>query len=99
MTVTPGHFTLSAEQRHFQKMIKPYPRFTSYWDFESRSCELAAIEKDIGALSHGEQIMLRFFVAVWTGNNGEFDFIDAARTLDDKERQVIVDWLANPLLP
>lgn len=97
--VEPGHFTLNKEQRHFKELLLRYPRFVSYWDFDDRSCNLEAVERDIGAMSHGEQIMLRFFVAVWCGETGQFDFIDAARSLDDQDRLVIVDWLTNPVLP
>lgn len=97
--VQPGHFTLSKEQRHFKELLQRYPRFVSYWDFDNRTCELEAVERDIGVMSSGEQIMLRFFVAVWLHDNGKFDFIDAARSLDTPDRQVIIDWLSNPVLP
>jgi hypothetical protein len=29
----------------------------------------------------------------------DFDQIDAATTLDDAHRQLIIDWLANPIFP
>jgi hypothetical protein len=51
-------------------------------------------------MSHGEQIMARFFVAVWLGENRfDLDLVDAAATLDDTHRQLIVDWLAKPVFP
>jgi len=99
-TVTTGHFTLTPEQRHFKQMLSKYPAFTAYWDFEDRSCDLDAIDKDIAALSHGEQIMLRFFVAIWLGENKlNFDLIDATRTLDAGCLDDIRTWLTTPVWP
>ena len=95
----PGALHAQPGTTPFQGAATTLPRFVSYWDFDSRSCNLEAVERDIGAMSHGEQIMLRFFVAVWCGENGPFDFIDAARSLEDPDRQVIIDWLTNPVLP
>ena len=94
-----GYFRLNPEQRYFKMMLARYPRLAAYWDFDDLSCDLAGVDRDIGSLSHGEQIMLRFFVAVWCGENGQFDLIDAARSLDDPHRQVIIDWLTDPVLP
>jgi len=101
MTVTPGHFTLTPEQRHFKQMLDAYPRLASYWDFEARSCDLESIRRDYGVLSSCEKIMLQFFTAVWLGENAtaEFDLIDAAKSLDTAELNVIRQWLANPVFP
>ena len=49
--------------------------------------------------------MLRFFVTVWLGENQlNFDFIEAARVLDDGNLDDgnlddIRTWLANPMFP
>jgi len=44
--------------------------------------------------------MLRFFVAVWLGENTlNFDLIEAARVLDDGNLDDIRTWLANPMFP
>lgn len=100
MPVTPGHFRLTAEQRQFKQLLDQYPRFGDYWDFSDRSVDLDAVNRDIGAMSSGEQLMLQFFVSVWCGNNDmSFDLFDAAKSLDDTDRLVIVDWLTNPLFP
>ena len=98
--VTPGNFELTPEQRQFKQMLSNYPVLAAYWDFDSRSCDLEAIEKDLGVLSHGEQIMLRFFVNVWLGENQfNFDLIDATRALDDGNLDDIRQWLATPVFP
>jgi len=100
MPVTPGHFTLTPEQRQFKQLLDQHPTLTPFWNFESRDCDLAALERSLPAMSHGEQIMARFFTAVWLGENKfDFDLIDAAATLDPQHRQIIVDWLANPVFP
>jgi len=100
MPVTPGHFTLSAEQRRFKELLERYPRFYQYWNFERRNCDLKAMERDIGVMSNGEQIMLQFFVGVWLRENRmNLDFIDMARSLDDEHLQVIIDWLQDPVWP
>lgn len=100
MPVTPGHFTLTPEQRQFKQMLDRYPRFIAYWDFNDRSVDLDAVNREIGVMSSGEQLMLQFFVSVWCGDNElGFDLIDAAKSLDDSDRKVIVDWLTNPVFP
>lgn len=99
-TVTTGHFTLTPEQRRFKKMLDAYPLLASYWSFDTRDCDLQAINADIGALSSGEQHMLRFFVAVWLGENQlQFDFIDAVKTLDEGCLDDIRQWLQSPEFP
>ena len=38
--------------------------------------------------------------AVWSGENAHnFDFIDAARTLEPDHRRVVVEWLNDPYFP
>lgn len=85
--MTPG-------QRRFKAMVLSYPELAVFWSFDRRECDLAAIEKALPSLSHGEQIMLRFFTAVWLGENRfSFDLIEAAKVLDEKEHQVVLQWL------
>jgi len=89
-----GHSALSG------CFIERYPRLMTYWNFEKREVKLQAIDQDIGAMSRGEQIMLRFFVAVWLGENRlNFDLIDATRALDDGNLDDIRKWLAQPVFP
>ena len=97
--VQSGYFTLNDEQRQFKVLLDRYPRFVPYWNFDDRSVDIDAIERDIGVMSHGEQLMLRFFIAVWVGETRDFDFIDAVKTLDHEELQVIVNWLKDPVFP
>jgi len=55
MPVTPGHFTLSAEQRHFKELLMRYPRFSQYWQFDSHDCDLETVERDIGSIGSSIQ--------------------------------------------
>jgi len=97
--VQSGCFTLNDEQRHFKDLVDSYLRFVPYWEFDDRSVDLDAIERDIGMMSHWEQIMLRFFVALWVGETRDFDFIDAVKTLDYDQLPVITNWLKVPVFP
>ncbi len=63
MTVTSGHFTLSAEQRQFKQMLELYPRIKPYWDFDKREFDIDGLRKAFATLSHGEAIMARFVSA------------------------------------
>ena len=99
-TVTSGHFTLTPEQRRFRDMLADYPRIARYWDFDKRECAVQFLETDLSVFSHSEQIMARFFASVWMGDNAmSFDLIDAVKSLDDRHRQVIVRWIAEPFFP
>jgi hypothetical protein len=44
--------------------------------------------------------MARFAAGVWCGNNQfNFDFIEAAAHLDEKQMSVVTDWLKSPFWP
>lgn len=98
--IVPGHFTLTPEQRQFKQLLDEHPTLVSFWNFNSASLDLVALELALPALSHGEQVMARFFAAVWLGENRfDFDLVDAAASLDPQHRQLIVAWLASPFFP
>jgi hypothetical protein len=98
--VIAGHFTLTDEQRRFKAMLAEHPRLMPYWDFQKRECDIEVLRSALGAMSSGEQIIARFFAAVWAGENVlGFDLIDAARTLDEAHLAQIQRWLADPLFP
>lgn len=99
-TVTSGHFTLTPEQRRFSDLLANYPRIARYWDFDKRDCDVRRLETDLPVFSHGEQIMARFFASVWLGDDTmSFDVIDAVKSLDDRHRQIIAQWLGDPFFP
>ena len=100
MSITPGHFTLTPEQRRFKETLSKYPRLEPFWDFDKRECDLENLRKSLGALSHGEAIMARFLSGIWCGENVlEFDLIEAAKALDEEHRQCLIEWLSEPDFP
>ena len=84
----------------FRKLLKLYPRFNGLWDFHKSRVNLEQAEQALTVHSHGECIMLRFFLAVWLGENRHnFDIIDAVRVLDLEDLDRITDWMKSPFWP
>jgi hypothetical protein len=98
--VSVGHFTLTDEQRRFKAMLAAYPRLMPYWGFGACECELERLRTDMSVLSHGEQVMAKFFAGIWCGENVlGFDLIEAVRVLDASHLASIQNWLAEPEFP
>lgn len=54
----------------------------------------------MGTLSHGDQLMAKFFAGIWCGENVlGFDLIEVARVLDASHLGSIQRWLAEPEFP
>jgi hypothetical protein len=68
------------------------------FDFEHTTYLPEQVARYLAVASHGQAIMVRFFLGVWR-HADEFDFIDAAETLDEQQMKVITDWLQDPLWP
>lgn len=96
---TVNHINLSRGQAKFALLIEPYPKFSIYWNWGKAECDPDAIEAALPAMSHGEQIMLRFFWSVWLHTDKGFDFIEAASTLDSSYMKVITEWMNDPFWP
>ncbi len=60
-----------AAQARFAELLDQTPWLKPYWQFDAKepSCQMEQLQADMGSWSHGEQIMAKFFVAVWTGDN------------------------------
>lgn len=96
----PGYFTLTPDQRKFERLLSAYPTIYRFWDFTKRECDIERLTSSIGALSSGDQILAAFFLAVWIGDDQPaFGIVAAARTLDPEHRNVIAIWLADPYYP
>lgn len=93
--------SLSSEQASFALWLEGnIPYLLPLFDFPKRELSTAKLEQYLSVASEGEQIMARFVASVWLGENTyEFNIIDAARTLDKKQRSIVADWLKNPLWP
>ncbi|NCN44540.1 MAG: hypothetical protein GW898_10340 [Thiomicrospira sp.] len=94
LTNSQIEFFEMVEQSSCSEVVLPY------FDFERRKVRLKDVTDTIGQLSHGQQIMVKFFVAVWLHKDPlGFDLLEAASTLDAGNKEIIADWLMTPLWP
>jgi hypothetical protein len=90
---------LNDEHARFAQMIQNQP-IRHFWDWNNVTCRVEDAKKAMKSLSRGEQMMAEFFIALWVGDNElSFDFMTAARRLDQKNRDIIIDWLEKPFWP
>lgn len=93
-------YPLSPKQLLFARLLHGCaPYLVGYWDFSSKQCDVDRLQDEIEALPRGEQIMAQFFLAVWFGRGYEIDLIEAAKVLNDEQRDVVAGWLRSPLWP
>lgn len=95
--------SLSNNQARFFELVQQSncaDTIMAFFDIEARQIKLEQVESGMTPLSHGEQIMLMFFTNLWLNRNHfPFSMIDAAQTLDQHNRELISDWLAEPFWP
>lgn len=96
MTDTPT--SLSSRDR-FRLMLQEFPLLAHYWDTEENCLRYAEMKESLGVLSRGEQIMARFYMSVWSADNHDFDFLDAAGLLDNSAKRIVMTWFAAPFWP
>jgi hypothetical protein len=92
---------LSESQRDFAIWLQTNtPYLLCLFDFEKRWLLEDKVENFLAVASHGEALMARFALGIWL-NRDEYDFkfIQAAQTLDAKNRSIIADWLNDPFWP
>ncbi|EAT0220330.1 hypothetical protein NMW39_22210 [Escherichia coli] len=99
---------LSVNQERFRELVSNYPTLYGLWDWESREIRLEAFKRALSVLSSGEYIMAIFFARVWLGKdeensynilNASFDFIHAAKALDNKSLLLISNFFKDPFWP
>jgi len=93
------NINLSSSQARFALWVDKFPWLSKYWNWEKAECDIDTLSDAMGVMSHGEKILAQFFLSVWTHNNHEFDILEAASTLDQMDRQIIIDWLSDPFWP
>ncbi len=95
------HPSLSGEQRKFFEMLKKYPKLSEYWSVKKREVDISGLEAGMDSMSEGEAIMAQFFLAIWLKENSgvRFDFVRAAKVLDKKNRELISEWINDPIWP
>lgn len=85
----------------FYEMLDKAPRIDHLWDREKNVLNIELFEKELGVMSSGEVHLAKFFASIWFHNNKRygFDLVDALSTLDRSERDLIIDWVADPFWP
>ncbi|ECC3269502.1 hypothetical protein YB29_003797 [Salmonella enterica subsp. enterica] len=89
----------NSSRDRFRQMLQKYPLLAHYWNTQDDCLYYLEMKKGLGVLSRGEQIMARFFMSVWRGENHEFDFLDAAALLDTNAKKIVMTWFADPFWP
>lgn len=92
---------LSPEQAQFALLLEKHaPYLLHIWDFNKKEYSPELVKSFFGTGSSGEIVMLKFFLAVWLGEDKfNFDITDAASKFSREEKQVITDWLLDPFWP
>ena len=86
----------------FKAMISPYPKLAKFWNFNGSLCELTLIDDCKVYMNQNERLLFRFFKAVWTQDEKDiaaFNYIEAAYMFEEKERKLLLEFLAAPFLP
>ncbi|CAH6290369.1 TPA: hypothetical protein I8Y00_004865 [Citrobacter farmeri] len=83
----------------FRLMLQQYPLLANYWNTPDDCLRYLELKDSLGVLSRGEQIMARFYMSVWRGDNHDFDFLDAAALLDNSAKKIVMTWFADPFWP
>lgn len=101
MSLIDTHKKLSATQLRFVCWLEEkMPQLLKLFNFNEPGYKPGVVEEYFSLASHGEVILARFVLGVWRHDDEfNFDFIDAARTLDEKNMSIIIDWLENPFWP
>lgn len=101
MSIVNLNSSLSESQARYAIWIEEkMPFLLPLFNFEERAYKPEAVKSYLSSASHGQAIMARFALGVWRHEDHfDFDFIDAAQTLDVKNMKVITDWLRNPFWP
>lgn len=92
---------ITGSEHRFAELLQQTPWLEGYWDIPNNSYDRDRLEANMGAWSHGEQMLARFFMMVWHGNNDEakFNLVDAASVLDIESRRIITYWFLDPFWP
>lgn len=92
---------MTKDQLRFFNMLMPFHRFRHHWNQLDQSLDIESFEEDLGLMSSGEQHIAKFFASIWLKDNERFpfDLMKAVGTLDNRFKQIIIDWLKDPFYP
>jgi hypothetical protein len=82
----------------FFKMLNAAPELKQYWDEKEESAKLKSIQIALSRKGKEEAVLLRFFGSVWFSNSDmfDFDFIHAAKNMNEREISIVRKWLVKP---
>jgi hypothetical protein len=88
----PGKFALWVKEK--------MPDLAYMFDFEKQERIDDNVEDYFTLASHREYLRGNFILSIWDQDNRfQFDFVDAARTLNQQDMSIITDWLNSPIWP
>ncbi|MCU7927519.1 MAG: hypothetical protein KZQ97_13890 [Candidatus Thiodiazotropha sp. (ex Dulcina madagascariensis)] len=92
---------LASSHQRFYAMLDRCPRISHLWDRERAEIKIDLFESELGVMSPGEVHLAKFMASVWFGDNHRygFDLADAVACMDSRERQIILEWVADPFWP
>jgi hypothetical protein len=98
MMITPK---INKDIQKFSKLLDQCLYAEKFFNLDgSAEVDLERLADEIGDYSSGEQIMLRFLVGVFCGENKlDFDFVKASKILDQKNLNIISTWVKDPFFP
>ena len=88
--------------KRFEAMSSPYPKLAIFWHFNGSLSELTLIDDSKVYMNQNERLLFRFFKAVWTQDEKDiaaFNYIEAAYMFEERERKLVLNFLAAPFLP
>lgn len=90
----------SINQMHFAALLKGYPKLVQFWDFDTGCMNAEGLKRSMQSMSHGEQVLAKFFACLWLGQNDwNFDLFEATSVLDRRNMRTIQDWIDDPFWP
>lgn len=94
---------LSISQQEFFQLIERCSCsdvIMTYFDTGKKQLKIDLVNETMTQLSHGEQIMLKFFIMVWLHRNDfDFDFLEATQTLSLSNKEIVTSWFSEPIWP
>ncbi len=84
----------------FKELLGEYSFAQHYWNLDRKTVDLKFIKERIRTHSRGQQIILAFLVAVFTGiDHLGFNITQAASILDPRDIDIICVWMKEPFWP
>jgi hypothetical protein len=92
---------LSPEQAAFAVFLEERaPQLVRFWNWDARCIQYSDIDVFLRTASHGEALLLTFFVGVWEHRNHyDFDVFEAFQTLDEESLSILRAWFNRPIWP